>query len=78
MMYATPVIYPFSQIPERYAVILAWNPLAPIIESVRHGFLGTGAFQPLGIIYSLTFSITIFFAACIVFNRVEKTFMDTV
>ena len=42
LMYATPVIYPASQMPPRIAAVLAWNPLAPLFEATRYGFLGVG------------------------------------
>ena len=78
LMYATPVIFPMSQIPERFARVLSWNPLAPIFETARYGFLGAGTFTWSGLAYSVTFAITTFLLATIVFNKVEKTFMDTV
>ncbi|WP_404306042.1 ABC transporter permease [Neorhodopirellula lusitana] len=78
LMYATPVIYPFSQIPERFRPLLAWNPLAPIFETARHGFLGAGSFSPLGLVYSITVATIVFVVATLIFNRVERTFMDTV
>ena len=78
LMYATPVIYPFSQIPERLKPILAWNPLAPIFETARHGFLGAGSFSPTDLTYSIAFTVVTFLVSTVIFNRVERTFMDTV
>lgn len=78
LMYASPVIYPFSQIPMKMQLLLAWNPLAPIFETARHGFLGAGTFSPLGLAYSGAFALLVFLASTIIFNRVERTFMDTV
>lgn len=78
LMYATPVIYPFSQIPERLQPMLTWNPLVPIIETARHGFLGTGTFSPAGLVYSVAFTLVVFVVSTTIFNRVERTFMDTV
>lgn len=78
LMYATPVIYPSSQMPEGVAKYLAWNPLAPLFEATRYGFLGAGNFSSLGLIYSVVFSITVFLTSVVIFNRVERTFMDTV
>lgn len=78
LMYATPVIYPFSEIPESVAQYLAWNPLAPLFEATRYGFLGAGSFTAAGIAYSVTFAIVMFLISTMVFNRVERTFMDTV
>ena len=78
LMYATPVIYPFSQIPASLQPILKWNPLTAIFETARHGFLGAGSFSPLGLVYSACFAIVVFLFATIIFNRVERTFLDTV
>jgi len=78
LMYATPVIYPFSEVPDRLKVILSWNPLSPLFEVTRHGFLGAGEYSVGGLVYSLTFSFVLFFIAVVTFNRVERTFMDTV
>lgn len=78
LMYATPIIYPSSQVPEHIARILRWNPLSPLLEVTRYGFLGAGEYSASGLIYSVTFAVSLFAAATIVFNRVERTFMDTV
>jgi lipopolysaccharide transport system permease protein len=78
LMYATPVIYPTSQMPPRIAAVLAWNPLAPLFEATRYGFLGTGSFSLIGIAYSALFAFTAFLVSTVIFNRVERTFMDTV
>jgi lipopolysaccharide transport system permease protein len=78
MMYASPVIYPSSQIPERIANVLKWNPLAPILETARYGFLGTGSFSWLGLAYSVSFATVLLLASAAIFNKVERTFMDTV
>lgn len=78
LMYATPVIYPASQMPPKIAAILAWNPLAPLFEATRYGFLGAGEFSVLGLCYSAAFTIGALLVSTIVFNRVERTYMDTV
>ncbi len=78
LMYATPVIYPASQIPPQLAKILLWNPLAPLFEATRYGFLGVGSLSLLGIAYSAAIAIIAFLFSTVVFNRVERTFMDTV
>lgn len=77
-MYITPVIYPLSSIPEKYVKYVELNPVTPLVESMRYGFLGQGSFSWDGIIYSSLFSIGIFIIGLIVFSRVEKSFMDTV
>ncbi len=78
LMYATPVIYPSSQVPSRLEPLLSWNPLNALFEITRHGFLGAGEFSLAGIGYSILFTAVTFLVAVIVFNHVERTFMDTV
>lgn len=78
LMYATPVIYPISSIPEKYAYIIELNPITPVIEFMRYGFLGVGSHSMTCLLYSFSFGILVFFFGLIVFNKVEKTFMDTV
>ena len=78
LMYATPIIYPLSFVPEKYKTIIACNPLAGLIETFRHGFLGTGKFYGGAFLYSVIASIVFFVIGLIVFNKVEKTFVDTV
>ncbi|MFZ4635698.1 MAG: ABC transporter permease, partial [Saprospiraceae bacterium] len=78
LMYATPVIYPLSAVPERYKPYLAWNPLSPLIEFFRFMFTGTGTFSAGSLAYSAGMMALILFLGLLQFNRVEKTFMDTV
>lgn len=77
-MYATPVVYPVSATPERYQTILSLNPLTPIFESFRNSTMGCGMFDWWGLLYSFVFMSVVMFFAIIVFNRVERNFMDTV
>lgn len=78
LMYATPIIYPVSTVPEKYRFLIKYNPLTSIIETFRFGLLGKGNFGLDDFIYSITITITILFLGIVVFNRVEKKFMDTV
>ena len=78
LMYATPVIYPVSQMPDNIAKYLSWNPLVPLFETTRYGFLGSGSYSPSAMLYSITFAVTLFLISTVTFNRVERTFMDTV
>jgi len=78
LMYATPVIYPLSAAPVKYRTIIALNPMSGLIETFRYGFLGTGKFYFGVFIYSVVASILIFLIGLIVFNKVEKNFVDTV
>jgi lipopolysaccharide transport system permease protein len=78
LMYTTPVIFPLSRIPDQYRWIIVANPMTPIIETFRYGFLGTGTFSWDLLIYSAVMTTIILAVGVLLFNRVEKTFMDTV
>ena len=78
IMYATPVIYPMSTLPSNIQSILWWNPLTHIIEAFKFAFLGAGSFDVNGLIYSIFFALVILFFGIIIFNKTEKSFMDTV
>jgi lipopolysaccharide transport system permease protein len=76
-MYATPVIYPLSNIPEKYRLWIEMNPMSAIIETFRSIYLGgTIPWELLGISAGVTLILLLLGTA--IFNRVEKTFMDTV
>lgn len=77
-MYATPVIYPLSEIPEKYKMFVLANPMTPIIETFKTALLGTGSVNYMQLLYSLGFTIVLLFAGILIFNKVERTFMDTV
>ena len=78
LMYATPVIYPLSSIPEKYKIYLLANPITAVMETFKYGFLGTGTFEWSYLAYSTIFTVLIFFFGVILFNKIESTFMDTV
>lgn len=78
LMFATPVIYPLSSIPEKYKGIIAANPMTPIVETFRFAFLGSGSFSWASLGYSAGITIVLLIVGTIVFNKVEKSFMDTV
>lgn len=78
LMYATPVIYPVSSIPERFQWIILANPMTPVVEAFRFAFLGVGTVNSLNLLYSFVFMLIVVFIGSIIFNRVEQTFMDTV
>ena len=78
LMYATPVVYPLSAMPEKYKILIELNPLTPIFEAFRYGCMGCGTVDWGGLLYSAgCMAVTLFFAV-IVFSRVERNFMDTV
>lgn len=78
LMYSTPVIYPLSKIPEHYRWIMLANPMTSIIETFRYAFLGTGIFSWLNLGYTAVAATILLAAGVLLFNHVEKTFMDTV
>lgn len=77
-MYVTPVIYPVSSIPGKLRWIADINPISPIVETFRTGFLGAGNGSWAGLVYSSIFMLVVMFIGVVIFNRVEKTFIDTV
>lgn len=77
-MYATPVVYPISAMPVKYQWIVALNPLTGIFECFRYAYLGTGHFNPNSLVYSTFFILFLLVFGTVVFNKVEKDFMDTV
>lgn len=80
LMYATPVIYPMSSLSMKPGIktILMLNPMSPVIETFRYAFTGEGIFTWGGIAYASVFTIVVVLFGTLVFNKVEKSFMDTV
>ena len=78
LMYATPVIYPLSTLPAKYAFIIKANPLSAVIETLRFAFTGSGTFSWMHLGYSSVFAFVLLAIGAIIFNKVEKTFLDTV
>jgi lipopolysaccharide transport system permease protein len=78
MMYTTTVVYPLSSVPLKYRWLIQLNPLTSAIETFRYGFLGEGSFDwvSLGLSFLATILITVF--GIIIFNKVERNFIDTV
>lgn len=77
-MYITPVIYPKSTIPASLRWIADLNPLTPIAETFRTIFLGVGVLDWGALAYSAGCMLLVFIIGVLIFNRVEKTFIDTV
>lgn len=77
-MYATPVIYSASTLPPKAYEILMLNPVAPIIELLRYGWLGAGSIDFMYWGVSWVTTILVLLVGIVMFNKVEKTFMDTV
>ncbi len=77
-MYATPIIYPASSIEGKLKTVIMLNPMSSIIETFRYAFLGVGNFSWGGLAYSFGVMAVLLVIGVITFNKVEKTFMDTV
>lgn len=78
LMYAAPVIYPLTSVPEKYRWVLLMNPMTPIIEVFRFAFLGAGVADLMYLLYSGASILVILVFGVSLFNRVQRTFMDTV
>ncbi|MDQ6812941.1 MAG: ABC transporter permease [Bacteroidota bacterium] len=78
LMYATTVIYPLSSTSEKYRFIIEANPMTALIETFRYAFLGKGSFTWLSFGYSTLVTIAFLLLGTIIFNKVEKNFVDTV
>lgn len=84
-MYATPIVYPLSQTGSKFFLgvpvhtFMCLNPVTPIIETFKYGFLGCGEFVGWRwLIYSFVFMCVLLSLGIVVFNKVQKSFMDTV
>jgi lipopolysaccharide transport system permease protein len=77
-MYASPVVYSVSVVPERFRFFYMLNPVASIVETFRHAFLGTGVVNGFDILISWAVTMLVLFSGIVLFNRVDKTFMDTI
>lgn len=78
-MYATPVIYPLSTISnEKIRMLMGINPLTSIFEAFKYGMLGVGQFSWSGLGYSFGFMVVLLLVGVVVFNKVQRSFMDTV
>ena len=78
MMYASPIVYPLSVVPENYKLYILANPMTPVIEGFRQAFIGKGNLEINLLIYSTVFSLITFLIGLLVFNKIEKNFIDTV
>ncbi len=81
LMYASPIVFPLSMVTQKYPqykIYLLANPITSIVEAFKYAFLGVGEFNWIYLSYSLIFTLVLFFTGLIIFNKVEKSFMDTV
>lgn len=77
-MYATPVIYPVSSIPETFRGLIFFNPMTSIVEAFRYAFLGAGTLSIPQLLYSFIFMLVVLLLGVLLFNKIEANFMDTV
>ena len=77
-MYLTPVVYPLSEVPDKFKIFMLIKPMTAVVESFRGVFLGVSSLTLQGLLLSIILTILFFIGGIIVFSRVEKTFMDTV
>jgi lipopolysaccharide transport system permease protein len=77
-MYATPIIYPLSELSPKKQWIAALNPVTSIIETFKFGTMGTGIFSWYQLGYSFVFMCIVLGLGIVVFNKVQRSFMDTV
>jgi lipopolysaccharide transport system permease protein len=78
LMYTTTVVYPLSAAPGKFKWLIELNPLTAIIEYFRYGFLGNGTVSWLSLAYSFMVTVVVLLFGVIIFNKVEKNFVDTV
>jgi len=78
LMYLSPVIYPFSMVPEKFANYMKWNPIASTMESFRFLLFGEGTISPQLLVAGWTVTVVLFVAGFIAFNVTERKFVDIV
>lgn len=78
LMYATTVIYPLSSAQPQYRIYIEANPMTPVLEAFRYCFLGKGTFTWASLGYSALVTIVMLTIGTVIFNKVEKDFVDTV
>ena len=77
-MYATPVIYPTSMLSAKIQPYAKYNPLTGIFEGFKYAWMGVGEFHPIMLVYSTIIILILLAIGTVIFNKVEKGFMDTV
>lgn len=78
LMFATPVIYPLSSIPDKYKLLIQANPMSAIVETFRYAYLGSGSFTWASLGYSAGMCVIVLLLGTVVFNKVERNFTDVV
>jgi lipopolysaccharide transport system permease protein len=75
-MWATPIVYPLSFVPQKYRILAYLNPVAPLVEVFRYGFTGKGTFPIAPFLCSVAATAVLLFFALILFHRAEETSID--
>jgi lipopolysaccharide transport system permease protein len=78
LMYTTTVIYPLSAAPPEFEALVISNPMTTIIETFRLGFLGEGSFSLNSFLSTTSFILIIFIFGIFIFNKTERSFVDTI
>lgn len=78
LMYGTTVVYPLSELTGTMRILVALNPMTYIIEGMRMGLFGKGSFDLMSLAYVSGISVALLIMGTLIFNKVEKTFVDTV
>ncbi len=77
-MYATPVVYPLSVIPEKYRLLISINPMVGVIETARQILFGVSSLHVEYIIFGVIVNFILLLTGILVFNKIEKNFLDTI
>jgi lipopolysaccharide transport system permease protein len=78
LMYATPVVYSMSTMPDKYKQFIKYNPLAPLIEGFRYCCFGVGEFDPISLLYAAFWALLILVVGTIAFRVSESNFVDNI
>jgi lipopolysaccharide transport system permease protein len=78
LMYGTTVVYPLSSLNGSMRTVIALNPMTGVVEGFRKGLLGAGTFDGNALLYTTLISFLLLFFGIVIFNKVEKNFVDTI
>jgi lipopolysaccharide transport system permease protein len=77
-MYATPIVYPLSMVPERYKLLYSLNPMVGLIEGYRWCILGTNSLDVQSLVISVIATIALLFSGLVYFKQQERQFADII
>jgi lipopolysaccharide transport system permease protein len=77
-MYATPIVYPLSKVSDRWKLVVALNPVTPVVETMRWALLDSGTVTPTHLASGIALTLFLLLVGAVVFNRIEGNFLDTV